>query len=39
MYDRIEVEMKEVHQALYSSRAMSTATLPSEGVELGDEPA
>jgi hypothetical protein len=39
MYDHIEVEMKGVQQALYSSHAVSTTTLLSEEVELGDEPA
>jgi predicted nucleic acid-binding Zn-ribbon protein len=38
MYDRIEAELKEVQQALYSSRIVSTALLASEAVELGDEP-
>jgi hypothetical protein len=39
MYERIEVEMKGVQQALYSSRAVSTVPPSSEGTELGDEPA
>jgi hypothetical protein len=39
MYDRIEAEMKGVQQALYSSRAVSTAPPSSEGIEVGDEPA
>jgi hypothetical protein len=39
MYDRIEVELKGVQQALYSSRAVSTAPSSSEGIEVGDEPA
>jgi hypothetical protein len=38
MYDRIEAELKEVQQALYSSRVVSTVPLSSEGTELGDEP-
>jgi hypothetical protein len=38
MYDRIEAELKGVQQAIYSSRAVSTAPSSSEGVELGDEP-
>jgi hypothetical protein len=38
MYDRIEAELKGVQQAIYSSRAVSTASSSSEGVELGDEP-
>jgi hypothetical protein len=39
MFDRIEAELKGVQQALYSSRAVSTVPPPSEGAELGDEPA
>jgi hypothetical protein len=39
MYDRIEIELRGVHQALQSSRVVSTTPLPSEGLELGDEPA
>jgi hypothetical protein len=39
MYDRIEAELRGVQQALYSSRAVSTAPPPSEEPELGDEPA
>jgi hypothetical protein len=39
MYDRIEVELRGVQQALQSSRAVSTAPPPSEAPELGDEPA
>jgi hypothetical protein len=38
MYDRIETELRGVQQALHSSRAVSTAPLPSEEPELGDEP-
>jgi hypothetical protein len=38
MYERIEVELKGVQQALYSSRAVSTTPPSSEGRELGDEP-
>jgi len=38
MFDRIETEIKGVQQALYLSRAMSIAPLPSKGGELGDEP-
>jgi ornithine cyclodeaminase/alanine dehydrogenase-like protein (mu-crystallin family) len=38
MYDRIEVELRGVQQALQSSRAVSTATPSSEAPELGDEP-
>jgi hypothetical protein len=39
MYDRVEAELKGVQQALYSSCAVSIVPLPSEGIELGDEPA
>jgi uncharacterized protein YsxB (DUF464 family) len=39
MFDRIEAELKGVHQALYLSRRVSTVPPPSEGAELGDEPA
>jgi hypothetical protein len=39
MYDRIETELRGVQQALHSSHAVSTAPLPSEEPELGDEPA
>jgi hypothetical protein len=35
MYDRIEVEFKGVHQALYSSRAVSTVPFSSKGIEVG----
>jgi hypothetical protein len=38
MYDIIEVELRGVHQALQSSHTVSTAPLPSEEPELGDEP-
>jgi parvulin-like peptidyl-prolyl isomerase len=38
MYNRIEVELRGVQQALQSSRAVSTAPLPSKAPELGDEP-
>jgi hypothetical protein len=38
MYDEIKAEMKGVQQALYFSHAMSTASLSSEGAELGHEP-
>jgi hypothetical protein len=37
MYDRIAVEFKGVQKSLYSSRVVSTAPLPLEGIELGDE--
>jgi chromosome segregation ATPase len=39
MFDRIEAELKGVQQALYSSRAVSTAPLSSGDIEVGDEPA
>jgi hypothetical protein len=39
MFDRIEAELKGVQQALYSSHAVSTASLSSGGIEVGDEPA
>jgi hypothetical protein len=39
MYNRIEVELQGVQQALQSSRAVSTAPLPLGTPELGDEPA
>jgi hypothetical protein len=38
MYDRIESELRGVQQALYSSHAVSIAPLPSDEIELGDEP-
>jgi hypothetical protein len=39
MFDRIEVDLKGVQQALYSSCPVSTAPSSSEGIEVGDEPA
>jgi hypothetical protein len=39
MYNRIEVELQGVQQALQSSRAVSTAPLTAGTVEPGDEPA
>jgi hypothetical protein len=39
MYERIEVELKGIQQALYSSGAVSIVPLSSKGTELGDEPA
>jgi hypothetical protein len=39
MYNRIEVELQGVQQALQSSRTVSTAPLPLGTPELGDEPA
>jgi hypothetical protein len=38
MYDRIEKELKDIQQAIQSSRAVSTAPSSTESVELGDEP-
>jgi hypothetical protein len=39
MYDRIDVELRGVQQALQSSHAVSTTPPPSKAPELGDEPA
>jgi hypothetical protein len=39
IYNQIKVELQGVQQALQSSRAVSTAPLPLETPELGDEPA
>jgi hypothetical protein len=39
MYDQIETELQGVQQALHSIHAVSTMPLPSEEIELGDEPA
>jgi hypothetical protein len=38
MYNRIEIELQGVQQALQSSRAVSTALLPEGTTEEGDEP-
>ena len=38
MYDRIEIELRGVQQALHSSRAVSTTPFPLGTPELGDEP-
>jgi hypothetical protein len=38
MYNRIEIELQGVQQALQSSRAVSTAPLIAGTVEPGDEP-
>jgi hypothetical protein len=38
MFDRIEADLKGVQQALYSSRAVSTAPLPAGDIEVGYEP-
>jgi hypothetical protein len=39
MYGRIEAKLRGVHQALHSSRAVSTVPPPPEEPDLGDEPA
>jgi hypothetical protein len=38
MYNRIEVKIQGVHQALQSIRVVSTTPLPSGELELEDEP-
>jgi hypothetical protein len=38
MYNRINIELQGVQQALQSSRTVSTAPLPLGTPELGDEP-
>jgi hypothetical protein len=38
MYEKIEVKIGGVQQALQSSRTVSTVPLPSGEPELGDEP-
>jgi hypothetical protein len=38
MYEKIESKLRGVHQALHSSRTVSTAPPPLEVIELGDEP-
>ena len=38
LYDRIEKELKDIHQAIHSSRAVPTASSSTEIVELEDEP-
>jgi hypothetical protein len=38
MFDRIEVELKGVQQALYSIQAVPTASLSAGDIEVGDEP-
>jgi hypothetical protein len=37
MYDRIEIKLQGVQQALQSSRTVSISPLPSGEPELGDE--
>jgi hypothetical protein len=39
MYEKIEIELRGVQQALHSSHTVSTMPPPSEEPELGDEPA
>jgi hypothetical protein len=39
MYDRIEMELRGVQQALHSSHVFPTVPLPLEEPKLGDEPA
>jgi len=39
MYNRIEIELQGVQQALHSSRTAPTAPLSLGTLELGDEPA
>jgi hypothetical protein len=38
LYDRIEKELKDIQQAIQSSRVVSTVPSSTESVELGDEP-
>jgi hypothetical protein len=38
LYDKIEKELREIHQYIYSSRAVSTVSSSSKIAELGDEP-
>jgi hypothetical protein len=38
LYERIEKELKEIQQAIHSSRAVSTVPSSSKIAELGDEP-
>jgi hypothetical protein len=38
MYERIEKELKEIQQAVYSSHTVPIAPPLSESEELGDEP-
>ena len=37
MFDRIEAELKGVHQALYSNGAVPTTSLSTGDIEVGDE--
>jgi hypothetical protein len=39
MFERIEADLIGVQQALYSSHTLSTTSLSSEDIEVGDEPA
>ena len=38
MYERIEKELKDIQQAIYSIRAVPTTHSSSKSAELGDEP-
>jgi hypothetical protein len=38
LYDRIEKNLKDIQQAIHSSRVVPTAPPSVESVELGDEP-
>jgi hypothetical protein len=38
LYERIEKELKDIQQAIYSSHAVPTVPSSSEIAELGDEP-
>jgi hypothetical protein len=38
MYDIIEKELRDIQQAIHSSRAVPTAPSSAENTELGDEP-
>jgi len=38
MYDRIEKELRDIQQAIHSSRAVPIVPSSAENVELGDEP-
>jgi hypothetical protein len=39
MFKRIKADLKGVQRDLYSSRVVSTASLSSRGIQVGDEPA
>jgi hypothetical protein len=38
LYDRIDKELKDIHQAIHLSRAMPIAPSSVESVELGNDP-